>query len=213
MVNDKSDSAVITTLLPQLPVLQLRWLKWIRQTFFMAEMTTSVQRRAEVWLLGCMHPYQILLSSRVWSTLLLDICCLWRHNMTSYSILQIKVLAKFVGTTCILFYTHSPYSLLYNASLFFFWSSFWNHCLAVLDLGAGVDKPFNGFIVQHRQDMQSIGMSMGWTLEDNMVDGLFFCATLTGAEEAIPHLYKQERKRPTPVRRRLSRTHVLRHYD
>jgi len=21
---------------------------------------------------------------------------------------------------------------------------------------------------------------MGWTLEDNMVDGLFFCATLTG---------------------------------
>jgi len=27
------------------------------------------------------------------------------------------------------------------------------------------------------------------------------------AEEAIPHLYKQERKRPTPVRRRLIRTH------
>jgi len=22
--------------------------------------------------------------------------------------------------------------------------------------------------------------SVGWTLEDNMVDGLFFCATLTG---------------------------------
>jgi len=29
------------------------------------------------------------------------------------------------------------------------------------------------------------------------------------AEEAIPHLYKQERKRPTPVRRRLSRTQAL----
>ena len=28
--------------------------------------------------------------------------------------------------------------------------------------------------------MQSIGRSMDWTLEDNMVDGLFFCATLTG---------------------------------
>jgi len=29
------------------------------------------------------------------------------------------------------------------------------------------------------------------------------------AEEAIPHLYKQERKRPTPVRRRLSLTQAL----
>ena len=29
------------------------------------------------------------------------------------------------------------------------------------------------------------------------------------AEEAITHLYKQERKRPAPVRRRLSRTQVL----
>jgi len=29
------------------------------------------------------------------------------------------------------------------------------------------------------------------------------------AEEAIPHLYKQERKRPTLVRRRLRRTHVV----
>ena len=29
------------------------------------------------------------------------------------------------------------------------------------------------------------------------------------AEEAIPHLYKQERKRPAPVRRRLSRTQAL----
>jgi len=37
--------------------------------------------------------------------------------MTSYSRLQTTVLAKFVDTTCTLFYTHSPYSLLYNASL------------------------------------------------------------------------------------------------
>jgi len=28
--------------------------------------------------------------------------------------------------------------------------------------------------------MQSMGMSMDWALEDNMVDGLFSCATLTG---------------------------------
>jgi len=30
-----------------------------------------------------------------------------------------------------------------------------------------------------------------------------------GAEEAIPHLYRQERKRPTPVPRRLSRSHAV----
>jgi len=50
---------------------------------------------------------------------------------------------------------------------------------------------------------------MDWTFEDNMVDSLFFCATLTGREEAIPHLFKQERKRSTPVRRRLSRTQAV----
>jgi len=46
---------------------------------------------------------------------------------------------------------------------------------------------------------------MYWSVEDNMVDGLFFCAT----QEAIPHLYKQERKRQTTVRRRLSRPPAL----
>jgi len=34
-------------------------------------------------------------------SLLLDICCLWRHSMTSYSLLQTNVLAKFVDTTWI----------------------------------------------------------------------------------------------------------------
>jgi len=37
--------------------------------------------------------------------------------MTSYSHLQTKVLAKFVDTACILFYTPPPYSLLNNVSL------------------------------------------------------------------------------------------------
>jgi len=41
-----------------------------------------------------------------------------------------------------------------------------------------------------------------------MVDGLF-CATLTGRRGGHTHLYKQERKRPTPVRRQLSRTQAL----
>jgi len=46
---------------------------------------------------------------------------------------------------------------------------------------------------------------MDWTVEDDMVDSLF-CATLTGR---IPHLYRQERKRLTPVRRRLNWTQAL----
>jgi len=45
-------------------------------------------------------PYQILgLSSGVWLSLLLDIRCLLRRNMTLYSRLQNNVLAKFVDTT------------------------------------------------------------------------------------------------------------------
>ena len=36
-----------------------------------------------------------------------------------------------------------------------------------------------------------------------------FCATLATAEAVIRHLCKQERKLPTPVPRRLSRTHCL----
>jgi len=46
---------------------------------------------------------------------------------------------------------------------------------------------------------------MNWTLEDNMVDGFFFF-TAQAAEEAIPHLCRQERKRPTPVWGRVGRT-------
>jgi len=50
---------------------------------------------------------------------------------------------------------------------------------------------------------------MDWTLEDNMVDGLFFCATLTSRRREHTHLCKQEQKRPTPVRRLLSLIHML----
>jgi len=52
--------------------------------------------------------------------------------------------------------------------------------LAALDLGASVEQPFGCLIAQNRQAIQSMGRSMDWTLEDNMVDGLFFCVTLTG---------------------------------
>ena len=55
------------------------------------------------------------------------------------------------------------------------------HCQAALDLGANVEQPFSCLVVQNRQAVQSMRRSMmDWTLEDNMVDGLFFCATLTG---------------------------------
>ena len=90
---------------------------------------------------------------------------------------------------------------------FFFWASSFIHCLAALDFGAGVEQPFRCLIVQNRQAVQSMVRSMNWTLEDNMADGLFSCATLTGRRGGIPHLHKQERKRPTPVR--LRRTQAL----
>jgi len=52
---------------------------------------------ATAWLYPA---YKILeLSSGVWWSLLLDIRCLWRHNMMSYSRLQTNVLAKFVDTS------------------------------------------------------------------------------------------------------------------
>jgi len=49
---------------------------------------------------------------------------------------------------------------------------------------------------------------MDWTLEDNSL----VCSSAPhsqAAEEAIPYWHKQERKLPTPVRRRLSRTQAL----
>jgi len=42
-----------------------------------------------------------------------------------------------------------------------------------------------------------------------MVDGCSSAPHSQDAEEVIPHLYKQEQKRPTPVRRPLSRTQAL----
>ena len=47
---------------------------------------------------------------------------------------------------------------------------------------------------------------MDWTLEDNMVD---FLAASQAAEEAIPICASRSGKRPTPVRRWLSRAHAV----
>jgi len=67
-----------------------------------------------------------------------------------------------------------------------------NHCLAALNLGAGVDQLFDCLIVHNRQAVQSTRRSMDWTFEDNMVDGVFFSAAphSQAAEEAIRHWYK-----------------------
>jgi len=57
--------------------------------------------------------------------------------------------------------------------------------------------------------MQSMERSMDSRLNDNIVDSLCFCTTLTGRRGGHTHLHKQERKRPTPVRRWLSWTQAL----
>jgi len=44
---------------------------------------------------------------------------------------------------------------------------------------AGFEQLFDCLAIQNRQAMHFIGRSIDWTLEDNMVGGLFFCATLT----------------------------------
>jgi len=53
---------------------------------------------------------------------------------------------------------------------FVVWDSSPIHCLDALNLGAGVEQPFDCFIIQNRQAVQSTRRSVGWILEDNMVD-------------------------------------------
>ena len=57
--------------------------------------------------------------------------------------------------------------------------------MAALDLGAGVQQPFDCLIVQNRRAVQSMRRSMDSTLENNLVVGLL-CVT-QAAEEATPH--------------------------
>jgi len=58
----------------------------------------------------------------------------------------------------------------------FFQSTAWPQ----LYLGVGVEQPVGCLIIQSRQSMHSMGRSMGWTLKDNMVNGLISFATLAG---------------------------------
>jgi len=82
-------------------------------------------------------------------------------------------------------------------------------CLATLGLRAGVEQPFDCLIIQNHQAMQFTGRSMDWTLEDNMVDGLFFCTTLTGCRGGPTPFVQAGAECLTPVRRQLSQTHAI----
>ena len=57
--------------------------------------------------------------------------------------------------------------------------------------------------------MHSMGRLMDWTVEITWLTVCSSASHLQAAEAAVPHLCKQERKRPTPVRRRLRRTHAV----
>ena len=94
--------------------------------------------------------------------------------------------------------------------IFFFWaSSSFIHFLGALDLGAGLEQPFDCLIVQNRQAVQSMGRSMDWTLEDNMVDGLFFCAIFTGRRGGHTPFVQAGAETSDTGGRRLSRTWAL----
>jgi len=64
------------------------------------------------------------------------------------------------------------------------------HCCTALHIEAGVEQPFDCLIIQNRQAVQSMGRSVDWTLEDNMVDDLFFCTILTSRRSGMPYLCK-----------------------
>ena len=83
------------------------------------------------------------------------------------------------------------------------------HCYAARDTGVDVEKPFDHLVIQNRQAMRSMGRSMDWTLKDKLVNCLFLCTTLTFRKRDHTRFCMQERKRPTPVQRRLSRTHAV----
>jgi len=97
----------------------------------------------------------------------------------------------------------NPLHAFFRSSEFFFCP-----LLGRLDIGAGVEQPFGCLVVQNRQAVQSV---VGrWIVQWRTTWSTVCSASHSqAAEEAIPHLYRQERKRLTPVRRRLSRTQAL----
>jgi len=98
----------------------------------------------------------------------------------------------------------------YETASFIIWASFLHPLLRRTRsrLGAGVEQPIDCLIIQNCQTVQSLGRSMDWILEDNMIDGLFFCASFTSSR--MGHFsFAWERKRPTQVWGRLKRKHAI----
>ena len=84
-----------------------------------------------------------------------------------------------------------------------------SHCSSALDLGASVEQPFDCLISRTVKPCSpGGGRWVGhWRTTWSTV-----CSSAPhsqAAEEAIPHLCKQEQKLPTPVRRRLKRTPAI----
>jgi len=105
--------------------------------------------------------------------------------------------------------TFSKTSEWFKCWLVLLFAIFSNHCLAALDLGAGVEQPFDYLIVQNCQAVQSMRRSMIGHWRTTWSTVCSFAPHSLAAEKGIPYLYKQEGKRPTLVRRRLSRTQAL----
>jgi len=69
---------------------------------------------------------------------------------------------------------------------------------ARVDFRVGVEQPFafGCLIVHNCQAVQSMGRSMNWTMEDDMIDVLFFCATPTDRRGShTPFLFCTSRSR------------------
>ena len=84
-----------------------------------------------------------------------------------------------------------------------------NHCLAALDLEQVLSSHS---IVSSSRTVRPCSLWGGRWIGHWRTTWSTVCSSAPhsrAAKEAIPHLYKQERKRPPPVPRRLSRTQVL----
>jgi len=71
-----------------------------------------------------------------------------------------------------------------QAIFFIVWASSFNPFLGCTRYrGRCVEQPFDCLIIQNRQTVQTVESGefdvQYWALEDNMVDSLFFCSTLT----------------------------------
>jgi len=96
-----------------------------------------------------------------------------------------------------------------NHFFFVVWASCYNPMLGRTRSGAGVEQPFDCLIIQNRQAVQSVGYSMDWTLEDNSVDSLFFCATLTCRKRGHNPFVQGEAETSKTDARRLCQNHAI----